>query len=46
MPHTWSDIIAGGSLFNIKARSLRPGDFDETDVHALLGQQLPLQKFL
>ena len=31
-------IIAGGSAFNIKAASLRLGDFDEADVRALLGQ--------
>ena len=31
-------IIAGGSAFNIKAASLRLGDFDEADVSALLGQ--------
>ena len=32
------EIIAGGSAFNIKAESLRLGDFDEADVRALLGQ--------
>ena len=32
------EIIAGGSAFNIKAKSLRLGDFDEADVRALLGQ--------
>ncbi len=32
------EIIAGGSAFNIKAESLRLGDFDEGDVCALLGQ--------
>ena len=32
------DIITGGSAFNIKAESLRLGDLDEADVHALLGQ--------
>ena len=31
-------IIAGGSAFNIKARSLRLGDFSRDEVHALLGQ--------
>ena len=32
------EIIAGGSAFNIKAESLRLGDFDEAVVGALLGQ--------
>ena len=32
------DIITGGSAFNIKAKSLRLGDFDETEIRALLGQ--------
>ena len=32
------EIITGGSAFNIKAASLRLGDFDEADVRALLGQ--------
>ncbi len=32
------EIIAGGSAFNIKAKSLRLGDFDEADVRSLLGQ--------
>jgi hypothetical protein len=32
------EVIAGGSAFNIKARSLRMGDFTETGVRALLGQ--------
>jgi len=32
------EIITGGSAFNIKAKSLRLGDFDENDVRALLGQ--------
>ncbi len=32
------EIIAGGSAFNIKAESLRLGDFDENDLRALLGQ--------
>ncbi|MYD78633.1 MAG: AAA family ATPase [Gammaproteobacteria bacterium] len=31
-------VIAGGSAFNIKAESLRLGDFDEGETHALLGQ--------
>ena len=31
-------IVTGGSAFNIKAASLRLGDFDEADVRALLGQ--------
>ena len=34
------EIIAGGSAFNIKAKSLRLGDFDEADVGALLGQHV------
>ena len=33
-----NEIIAGGSAFNIKAKSLRLGDFGEADVRALLGQ--------
>ena len=32
------EVIAGGSAFNIKAESLRLGDFSESDVHALLLQ--------
>ena len=32
------EVIAGGSAFNIKARSLRMGDFTSADVRALLGQ--------
>ena len=32
------EVIAGGSAFNIKAESLRLGDFGEADVRALLGQ--------
>ena len=32
------DIVTGGSAFNIKAESLRLGDFDEADMRALLGQ--------
>ena len=31
-------IITGGSAFNIKAESLRLGDFSATEVRALLGQ--------
>ena len=31
-------VIAGGSAFNIKARSLRLGDFSRSEVLALLGQ--------
>ena len=31
-------VVAGGSAFNIKAKSLRLGDFGETEVRALLGQ--------
>ena len=31
-------VITGGSAFNIKARSLRLGDFCEEEVRALLGQ--------
>ena len=31
-------IVTGGSAFNIKAKSLRLGDFDEADVRAPLGQ--------
>ena len=32
------EIVTGGSTFNIKAESLRLGDLDEANVHALLGQ--------
>ena len=32
------EVIAGGSAFNIKARSLRLGDFTREEVLALLGQ--------
>ena len=32
------DVIAGGSAFNIKSRSLRLGDFTRSDVETLLGQ--------
>lgn len=31
-------VIAGGSAFNIKARSLRLGDFSRAEVHTLLAQ--------
>ena len=31
-------LVLGGSAFNIKARSLRLGDFSEQEVRALLGQ--------
>ena len=32
------DLVAGGSAFNIKAKSLRLGDFDRDEVTALLEQ--------
>ena len=32
------EIITGGSAFNIKAESLRLGDFSETETRALLAQ--------
>ena len=32
------EIIAGGSAFNIKAESLRLGDFTKDEVLSLLGQ--------
>ncbi len=32
------EIITGGSAFNIKAESLRMGDFDEAEVYSLLRQ--------
>ena len=32
------EIITGGSAFNIKAKSLRLGDFIESEVHSLLEQ--------
>ena len=32
------EVITGGSAFNIKAESLRMGDFSRGDVEALLGQ--------
>ena len=31
-------VVTGGSAFNIKAESLRLGDFSEAEVHALLAQ--------
>ena len=31
-------IVTGGSAFNVKAKSLRIGDFSETEVRALLSQ--------
>ena len=33
-------IIAGGSAFNVKARSLRLGDFSEEEVRTLLSQHI------
>ena len=33
-----NEMITGGSVFNIKARSLRLGDFDRDEVETLLGQ--------
>ncbi len=33
-----NEIITGGSAFNIKAESLRLGDFDESEVRGLLAQ--------
>ena len=35
---TENAVIAGGSAFNVKARSLRLGDFSRDEVEALLGQ--------
>ena len=32
------EVIAGGSAFNVKAKSLRMGDLTETEVGTLLGQ--------
>ena len=32
------EVVVGGSAFNIKAKSLRLGDFSEDEVRALLGQ--------
>ena len=31
-------MVLGGSAFNVKAKSLRLGDFSEQDVRELLGQ--------
>ena len=36
--HLDKRVITGGSPFNIKAKSLRLGDFTETDIRALLAQ--------
>ena len=36
--HAENAIIAGGGAFNIKARSLRLGDFSRAEVLALIGQ--------
>ena len=33
-----NEVIAGGSAFNVKAKSLRLGDFSRDEVSALLGQ--------
>ena len=33
-------IVTGGSAFNVKAESLRIGDFSEADVRALIGQHV------
>ncbi len=33
-----NEIVTGGSAFNVKARSLRLGDFSEAEVRALLAQ--------
>ena len=35
---TEKEVVTGGSVFNIKAESLRLGDLDEGEVRALLGQ--------
>ena len=37
-PTTENAIIAGGSAFNIRAESLRLGDFSRAEVQALLAQ--------
>ncbi len=34
-------IITGGSAFNVKAKSLRMGDFSESEVYALLNEHTP-----
>ncbi len=36
--HAEREVIAGGSAFNIKAKSLRLGDFTRAEVETLLGQ--------
>ena len=36
--HSGGEIITGGSAFNIKAASLRMGDFIEPEVHSLLAE--------
>ena len=33
-----NEVVAGGSAFNVKAESLRLGDFSEQEMRALLGQ--------
>ena len=35
-----NEIVTGGSAFNVKAKSLRLGDFAEAEVRALLGQHV------
>ena len=35
-----NEVVAGGSAFNIKAESLRMGDFSRDEVSALLGQHV------
>ena len=37
-PGSGSEIVTGGSAFNIKAESLRLGDFNESEVRDLLAQ--------
>lgn len=34
------EIVLGGSAFNVKAKSLRLGDFSQAEVRALLGQHI------
>ena len=34
------EVVLGGSAFNIKAKSLRQGDFTEGEVRGLLGQHI------
>ncbi len=36
--HAEKEVVAGGSAFNIKAESLRLGDFTRAEVETLLGQ--------